>query len=113
MSPAQNAATMKARLVTTISIMVVCPLWMIAQELETLRGTRVARTSRRSCRLKTSRLHVLHHRLGLLVVDDVGDREDDGHIALVLPPVLQAARFTTDFAGLVQNRHGALAAVLI
>src|SRR5436190_24283555 len=68
--------------------------------------------SRRARRIMTSS-HVLHHRLGLLVVDDVGDRQDDGNVALVLPPVLQAARFASDFTGLVEDRNSALAAVLV
>src|SRR5438067_5369172 len=58
-----------------------------------------------------TKLHVLHHRFRLLVVDNVGDRQHDGHIAFVLPPVHQAVRFARDIARLMQDRDGALAAV--
>src|SRR5574338_78371 len=73
---------------------------------------RGAPTSRAPCN-DASSLHVLHHRLGLAIVDDVGNRQHHGGVAGVLPPVLRAEELARDVAGLVQDRDEALAAVLV
>src|SRR5438309_6613547 len=70
--PAQNAATMKAKLVTTISMDATLRN-SAGYGKRSVEGRREA-TSR--TRAVMTSLHVLHHRLGLLVVDDVGDREN-------------------------------------
>src|SRR5258705_627930 len=56
-------------------------------------------------------LYHRHHRVGLLVVDDVGDRQHDHDAPFVLPPMLETVGLARDFAGLVQDRHCAFAAV--
>src|SRR5437899_86388 len=81
-----------------------------------VRRHRVPRDCAQTERIEFERhcqLHVLRHGFGLLVIDDIGNGEDDGLVAFVLPPVLESVRFARDLSGLMQNRHRALAAVFI
>jgi hypothetical protein len=47
----------------------------------------------------------------VLVVQDIADKQHDGLIAMVLPPVGGPAGLGPDVAGVVHNRHGAVAGV--
>src|SRR5262249_8529952 len=51
------------------------------------------------------------HMLVVFVVKDVADEQNDGLVPEVLPPVCGAARLWSDVAGLVHDRHGAVAGV--
>src|SRR5262249_47845328 len=51
------------------------------------------------------------HVVVVLVVQHVADEQDDGLASIVLPPVGGAAGFRPDLAGLVHDRHGAVAGV--
>src|SRR5947208_13156225 len=98
MSPAQIAAIAKTTLINSITM----PSYRETAAFIAARGVQRS-APRDSPRPARSRLHHRHHRVGFLVVDDIGNRQDHHDIAFVLPPVLEAIGLASDFSRLVQD----------
>src|SRR5262249_52902860 len=94
MRPAQIAAARKPALPSTILIVMASSGRVDAEKARFGKSApgsaRCASPEARRSHPCKRRLHVLHHRFRLFVVDDVGNRQNDRDVAIVLPPVLDA-----------------------